>query len=198
MATYVLEQQLGDQGFRFVVGLDEVGRGCLAGPVVAGAVCLDPKSIPKGIQDSKMLTALQRERLDKEIRERAVAYAIGVAAVEEIDRINILQASKLAMCRAIATLQVETDYLLIDGNFAIDSEIPQRAVVKGDQLSVSIAAASIVAKVFRDRMMAEFDQTYPGYLFAQNKGYGSEAHRKAIQEKGPTPLHRKSFSWTPV
>lgn len=185
-------------GHLYVAGVDEVGRGCLAGPVVAAAVILHKENIPNGIDDSKRLSAKAREALDVKIRETAVAFAIGVGEVDEIDTINILQASKTAMCRAIAGLNPCPEFLLVDGNFKIDYPLPQQCVIKGDQISVSIAAASIVAKVFRDRLMAELDEKFPGYLFAKHKGYGSVEHRRLIQEKGPTPIHRKSFSWTAV
>jgi len=180
-------------------GIDEVGMGCLAGPVVAAACIFREGQIPNGIRDSKLLTAKRREELDVEIRETALSFAIASATVEEIDTINILQAARLAMRRAIGQLNHPPHYLLIDGRFPIkEIALPQQAIIKGDRKSVSIGAASILAKVFRDRLMAEMDTTYPGYGFAQHKGYGSELHRKAMQNLGVTPLHRKSFSWTPV
>ncbi len=172
--------------------------GCLAGPVVAAAVIFSDGNIPKGIRDSKLLTAKRREELDIEIREKALAFAIASATVDEIDTINILQAARLAMKRAVGALTIAPHYLLIDGRFPLDYPLPQQALIKGDQKSVSIGAASILAKVFRDRHMAELDVTFPGYGFAQHKGYGSEFHRRAIQNLGATPLHRKSFSWSPV
>lgn len=198
MAKFAIEREIYAQGFLAIAGVDEVGRGCLAGPVVAGAVILNPERIPKGIKDSKLLSALQREKLSVEIKETALAFAIGVGEVDEIDTINILNASKLAMIRAIDALLHRPDFLLLDGNFKISYALPQRPVVKGDQLSASIGAAAIIAKVFRDEMMRNFDSRFPGYLFAENKGYGSEVHRKALMEKGPCAIHRKSFSWTPV
>lgn len=173
--------------------------GCLAGPVVAAAVVLSPETkIPRGIDDSKKLTSKKREELDLLIRNSAVCFAIGVAQVEEIDSINIYQAARLAMKRALDQLRVPPQFLLVDGRGRVDCEIPQLCIVKGDQLSVAIGAASIIAKVFRDNLMRRMDDTYPGYDFAGHKGYGSVAHRKSLQERGPTPLHRKSFSWTPV
>lgn len=193
------ERELWAQGYVHLCGIDEVGMGCLAGPVVAAACIFREGQIPKGIRDSKLLTAIRREELDVQIREKAVAFAIASATVEEIDTINILQAARLAMRRAISSLAHAPHYLLIDGRFPIkEVNLPQRAIIKGDQKSVSIGAASILAKVFRDRLMAELDVTYPGYGFARHKGYGSELHRKAMQDLGTTPLHRKSFSWTPV
>ncbi len=172
--------------------------GCLAGPVVAAAVILHADRIPVGIRDSKVLSAKERERLDAEIRTSAIAFAIGSASVDEIDTVNILQAARLAMKRAIGALEVVPTFLLIDGRFPVDMSISQEALVKGDSRSVSIGAASIIAKVFRDKLMKELDDECPGYGFANHKGYGSVEHRKALQEKGATPYHRKSFSWTPV
>ncbi len=193
-----IEAALWAQGYLHVCGVDEVGMGCLAGPVVAAAVILNPLNIPHGIRDSKELSAKKREALDTEIRTHALAFAIAHSTVDEIDSINILQASRLAMKRAISQLSKPAHYLLIDGRFRLDIELPQQALVGGDGLSVSIGAASIIAKVFRDKWMGEIDGEFPGYGFASHKGYGSVAHRKALGEKGITPWHRKSFSWTPV
>lgn len=192
------ENEYKKRGHQFVCGVDEVGMGCLAGPVIASAVILDLENIPKGITDSKKLSAKRRTELSIEIRKTARAFAIGTASVEEIDSVNIYQAARLAMKRAVEALQPRADFLLIDGRAKIDLEIPQLSIIKGDFLSVSIGAASIVAKVFRDALMTDFDNKYPGYGFASHKGYGSVFHRKSLQEKGTTPLHRKSFSWTPV
>jgi ribonuclease HII len=186
------------KGHRFVAGVDEVGRGCLAGPVVAAAVILPLDRIPAGIDDSKKLTPAQRTTIAGEIRRRAVAWAIGVGEVDEIDTVNIFVASKLAMARAVDQLKPSPDMLLIDGNFKIEHALPQIPIIKGDQISVSIAAASIIAKVFRDQLMVEMDECYPGYDFAKHKGYGSRDHRLALQEKGMCPIHRKSFEWTAV
>lgn len=185
-------------GYCAVAGVDEVGRGCLAGPVVAGAVILPMEGIPAGVNDSKLLSPKKREILSLQIKEIAVCFAIGFSTPEEIDSINILQASLLAMRRAVEKLNPPADCLLIDGKDAIGIRLFQKSVIKGDQLSVSIAAASIIAKVYRDEWMGEFDLLYPGYEFARHKGYGSEEHRRNIQKNGPTPIHRKSFSWTPV
>jgi ribonuclease HII len=165
---------------------------------VAAAVILDPSAIPQGINDSKKLSAKERERLDKEIRATALCFAIGIGEVDEIDSINIFQASKAAMVRAVNALTPAPTFLLLDGNFAIESPLAQRSLVGGDRISVSIAAASIIAKVYRDNLMQEFELKYPGYFFAKNKGYGSAAHRVVLEEKGPCDIHRKSFSWTPV
>ena len=173
--------------------------GCLAGPVVAAAVVLGLDDIPRGIDDSKRLTAKQRIQMDKEIRARARGFAIGIASVEEIDTLNILKAAHLAMARAVQALPFFPDILLIDGRFKIEScALPQRCLIKGDHLSVSIGAASIVAKVYRDAWMTEMDTIFSGYGFSQHKGYGSVLHRQHLMVKGPCSLHRKSFSWTPV
>jgi ribonuclease HII len=175
-----------------------VGMGCLAGPVVASAVILNLEDIPKGITDSKKLSAKERERLDLEIRTRSVCFGIGVASVDEIDTVNIYHASKIAMLRAVENLKCIPDILFVDGRGKLQSQIQQLMLVKGDRLSVSIGAASIVAKVFRDQMMRKLDEEFPGYEFAKHKGYGSVLHRQHLQEKGRSPIHRKSFSWTPV
>ena len=199
-----IERQSYSRGFKFVAGLDEVGRGPLAGPVVAAAVVLPRGFKHSDIKDSKMLTAEQRERLLPTIRESALCWGVGVVDVEEIDRINILQASFLAMIKAFRALWPVPDCLLIDGNRKIPAEffqmnpvfqrLPfQRTIIKGDQLCVSIAAASILAKVARDTMMVELDKTYPEYGFAHHKGYSCLMHRKALGRLGPSPIHRRSF-----
>lgn len=186
------------RGHQFVAGVDEVGRGCLAGPVVAAAVILDMQAIPKGLNDSKKLSPKKRTYLDTIIRTQAISFAVGLGEVDEIDSINILNASKLAMVRAVEGLATPPSLLLVDGNFRIGLEIEQIPIVKGDQKSVSIAAASILAKVFRDALMTRMDTDFPGYDFASHKGYGSKSHRVFLQAKGPSPIHRKSFQWTPV
>lgn len=192
------EHEYSTHGYQCIAGVDEVGMGCLAGPVVAAACVLNLKEIPPGINDSKKLTAKKRSELEIQIKKSAVTWAIASASVEEIDTINIYHAAKLAMKRAVELLRVAPDFLLIDGRGRIESKIPQLTVIKGDQLSFSIGAASILAKVFRDGLMEEMDGKYPGYGFASHKGYGSASHRKFLSEKGRTPMHRKSFSWTPV
>lgn len=198
-SKYKHERECWANGRKFVAGVDEVGMGCLAGPVVAAAVIFsDACHIPRGIDDSKKLTAKQREELSVKIRESAVAWAVGLASVEEIDSINIYQAGRLAMVRAVRALGSSPDFVLIDGRAKLDIATPQLSLIKGDQMSVCIGAASIVAKVHRDAMMVEIDGRYPGYFFAKHKGYGSVEHRKRLQEIGPSPIHRKSFSWTPV
>lgn len=185
-------------GVRLVAGVDEVGMGCLAGPVVAGAVILDFNNIPDGIDDSKLVTPRRREILCQNIRSSALGLAIGVASVEEIDSLNIYQAARLAMRRAVEQLTLRPEILLIDGRVRIDTPLKQRSIIRGDRLSVSIGAASIVAKVYRDHLMREMEAQYPGYGFAQHKGYGSRAHRQYLQIAGPCPIHRKTFTWKPV
>lgn len=181
------------RGFHAVAGVDEVGRGPLCGPVTAAAVILDPDRIPAGLNDSKALTARRRAALEAEILETAI-WSVAHASVEEIDAINILQASHLAMCRAIAGLSRAADFALVDGNrLPRDLVIPAEAVVKGDARSVSIAAASILAKEARDRLMVDLAQQYPGYGWERNAGYPTADHLKALQDLGVTPVHRRSF-----
>lgn len=175
-------------------GVDEVGRGPLAGPVVAAAVILDPAQPIPGLDDSKRLTERRRQMLDGEIRERALAWALGRAEPEEIDRINILQASMLAMERAVAALGVRPDSALVDGNRLPNLAIPARAIVGGDGLIPSIGAASIVAKVARDAEMCRMAESYPGYGFERHKGYPTRQHLQAMTELGVTVIHRRSFS----
>lgn len=187
------EQLLSRQGYRRIAGIDEAGRGPLAGPVVAAAVVLPPVFNLPGLNDSKKISAKLREKLFPRIREQALDYGIGLAHADEIDRLNILQATLLAMRRAIARLQAPADYLLVDGISPVPLPLPQKTLKKGDSRSLSIAAASVLAKVVRDRLMVTYDGRFPGYGFAGHKGYGSVAHREAIARLGPTPLHRKSF-----
>lgn len=175
-----------------VAGVDEVGRGCLFGPVFAGAVILDPARPIRGLNDSKVLDAAQREALDVKIRGRSLAWAVGAADCFEIDDINILQASRLAMKRAVEKLSIRPDSLLVDA-CTVDLAIQQKSLIKGDARSVSIAAASIVAKVARDRAMVEWDRVFPQYGLARHKGYYTPEHVAAIREHGPTWLHRYSF-----
>lgn len=188
-----LERQALSRGFRLIAGIDEAGRGPLAGPVVAAAVILPAGVRIDGVNDSKKLSPRARERLFDVITARAVAIGIGMAAPELIDRINILQATRHAMLEAVGQLSRQPDYLLIDGISTIDSPIPQRTVKKGDSLSLSIAAASIIAKVTRDRLMMELDTIHPGYGFAAHKGYGCASHLEAIRMLGPTAVHRLTF-----
>lgn len=188
------EHQAQSEGYRFVAGLDEVGRGCLAGPVVAAACILDiTKPLPAGIDDSKKLTAPKRERIAEQVKAEAIAYAIGEASATEIDEMNILEATKLAMLRAIEQLSPAADYLLIDALSLKRPNLPQKAIIKGDSISASIAAASIVAKTYRDELMTKYHEIYPNYGFASHKGYGAAVHLAALREFGPCPLHRLTF-----
>lgn len=179
--------------FDYICGIDEVGRGPLAGPVVAGAVILPKDCDILWINDSKKLSAGKREELYTEIQEKAVAVGIGVVSPERIDEINILQATYEAMRRAVQKLKVAPQILLNDAVTIPQISVPQVPIVKGDTKSMSIAAASIVAKVTRDHMMEKYDSVYPGYKFAQNKGYGSGEHIEALKRLGPSPIHRRSF-----
>lgn len=182
------------EGVSVLCGVDEAGRGPLAGPVTAAAVILPPDMQIVGLNDSKKLTEKKREQLFTVITETALSYSIASASVEEIEEYNILQATFLAMCRAVEGLPVKPELVLIDGNqMPVGLTIPARTVVKGDARSASIAAASVLAKVTRDRYMLEQDARYPGYGFAQHKGYGTKAHYMALAEQGPSPLHRMSF-----
>ena len=180
-------------GAKVICGVDEAGRGPLAGPVCAAAVILPPHLEIPGLTDSKKLTDKKRRELFPVIKELAVAYGIGFASEQEIDEINILQATYLAMERALAQLSVRPDIALIDGNRAKDFGIPVKTVVKGDSLSASIAAASILAKVTRDDMMLSLAESYPGYGFEIHKGYGTKAHYAALRELGACQIHRKTF-----
>ena len=181
-------------GARRIAGLDEVGRGPMFGPVVAAAVILAPGFRLKGLTDSKKLSEKKRTEFAGEIRQNAVAWAVAAVDVETIDRINIRRASLMAMRLAVEQLALSPDYLLIDGRDTIDWPCEQLPVIQGDAISLSIAAASVLAKVHRDRMLVEFDGQFPGYGLAQHKGYCSAEHRAALARLGPTPLHRKSFS----
>jgi ribonuclease HII len=179
-----------------VCGVDEAGRGPWAGPVSAGAVILNPDDLPPGIDDSKALTHARREALEIEIKARAVAWGVGFASVEEIAELNILHATGLAMCRAIEALQVQPVAALVDGNYRFKLPCDVQTVVGGDGLSLSIAAASILAKTARDRLMVELDAEYPGYGFAGHKGYNAPVHQEALRTLGPCPAHRRS--WAPI
>ncbi len=212
------EKEAFSKGLKFVAGIDEAGRGPLAGPVVAAAVVFSPEEslIPHGITDSKKLTAGKRETLAKEIFSSAAGIGVGLSWPEEIDRINILQATFRAMERAVSSIcffpppgvlsmnpkpaarrkdHPGPELLLIDGPYKINLEIPQKSIVKGDTLSVSIAAASIIAKTLRDRIMVAYGALYPEYRFEKNKGYGTRDHLKALHKNGPLPIHRKSFNY---
>lgn len=187
------ERILWDHDLDPVAGLDEVGRGCLAGPVVAAAVILSPDIHLPGVRDSKLLSSKQRKVLNRAIREKAWAFSVAQVESDEIDRINILKASLKAMAQAVDNLVLRPRALLVDGNQPIPHILPQKTLVKGDQRSLSVAAASIVAKVFRDSLMEEMHRNYPHYNFACNKGYATSEHRKAIRLYGCCPIHRKTF-----
>ncbi len=187
------EEQARARGYRAVAGIDEAGRGPLAGPVVAAAVILPEQFELPGLTDSKQLSEKKRERLYPQIRAQALAVGIGVARVDEIDHINILQATLRSMQRAVGRLNVPADFLLIDGNVPVPIKVPQQTLIKGDSRSLSIAAASVVAKVVRDRIMVALDRLHPGYGLAGHKGYGSAAHLAAIAALGPSPCHRRTF-----
>ncbi len=191
--TLAFEKIAHNSGFIYVAGVDEVGRGPLAGPVMAAAVILPTGLHISGIDDSKKLSPQKLEILFDVISARAIAIGIGVIEPDIIDRINILQATRLAMLNAVEQLKQQPDYLLIDGITPINTTIPQKTIKKGDSLSISIAAASIIAKVTRDRLMVEMDRLYPGYGFAGHKGYGSSLHMEAIRRLGPSPIHRLTF-----
>lgn len=178
---------------RWVAGIDEAGRGPLAGPVVAAAVILDPRKPISGVADSKILPAERRERLSSEIKKWALCWALGRAESHEVDALNILQGSLLAMQRAVQSLPILPDLVLVDGNRAPPLDCPTQTVVKGDALVAAIAAASILAKVARDSEMRELDRRYPGYGLAQNKGYPTPHHLEALCELGVTPVHRRSY-----
>ena len=182
-----------EQGYHSICGVDEAGRGPLAGPVFAAAVILPEDMIIEGVNDSKKLSEKKREKLFDEIKEKAVAYSIASASVEEIESMNILQATLLAMKRAVEGLSVKADFAMIDGNKIPDLTIPAEAIVKGDAKSESIAAASILAKVSRDRLIKQLASQYPEYGFEKHKGYGTELHREAILKYGPCEIHRMSF-----
>src|ERR1035437_3029527 len=190
---WTLEEAARLRGALRIAGLDEVGRGPLFGPVVAAGVILQRGCLIEGLTDSKKLSEKKRNELDVEIRANAVAWAIAAVDAETIDRINIRQASLLAMLRAVQQLALSPDYLLIDGRDTIQWDCPQQAVIKGDGTSFSIAAASVLAKVHRDRLLVELDREFPGYGLAQHKGYPCPAHKAALERLGPTPLHRKSY-----
>ena len=181
------------EGYKTIAGVDEAGRGPLAGPVVAAAVIFPPEYSNPAINDSKKLTAAKREDLYRVITREAMAVGLGVVEADVIDRINILQASLQAMREAVTELSVRPDYLLIDGLNSIDFDAPQKAIVKGDSLSVSIAAASIIAKVSRDRIMEMYHRQFPRYNFLKNKGYGTVGHRRVLEEIGMCKIHRRYF-----
>lgn len=187
------EAQARRRGFRLVAGLDEAGRGPLAGPVVAAAVILPTDWKAEAVKDSKQLSPAQRERLDRVIRTEAVSVGVGVVEPAEIDRLNILQATFKAMAAAVAELSPPPDCLLIDGPYSLPLPLPQKGIPGGDRKSLSIAAASIVAKVYRDRLMEAYHARYPAYAFRVNKGYATRAHLEALKRHGPCAIHRLTF-----
>lgn len=178
---------------QIIVGLDEAGRGPWAGPVVAAAVILDPSKPIAGLTDSKKLTEIKRNKLFDEIKQKSLAWAIASAEVDEIDSLNILQASFLAMQRAVQQLAIKPTYAFVDGNLLPDLGIPGKAIIEGDLLEPCISAASILAKVYRDQQMILLEEQYPGYGFAKHKGYGTKVHQQALKQLGPSVIHRKSF-----
>ena len=190
------ERALLQRGCKYIAGVDEVGRGPLAGPVVCAAVImpLDEENLVIGVDDSKKLSEKKREMLAEQIKQRALCYTIIEIDEKTIDEINILEATKLGMKRAIESLEIAPDTVLTDGNMTININVPQQSVIHGDALSYSIGAASIIAKVPRDHKMVEFAKTYPDYGFEKNKGYGTAEHIKGIKEKGLCPIHRRSFT----
>ena len=193
VAMQSFERDCFEKGFQYIAGVDEVGRGPLAGPVVACAVIL-PKDIEDlGFDDSKKLSAAKRQEVFALIQEKALAIGVGVMDNHVIDDVNIYQATKLAMIKAIEELKVQPDYLLLDA-MQLDLDLPQEAIIKGDAKSISIAAASIVAKEIRDQMMADYDREFPGYDFSSNAGYGTKNHLSGLDSQGPCPIHRKSFA----
>lgn len=193
LTLHTYERRARDAGYRLIVGIDEAGRGPLAGPVVAGAVILPPDCLLEGLNDSKQVTPENRDRLYDEIRAAAITWSAGIADVECIERVNILNATYAAMRSALAGLTVEPDYVLLDAVRLPAVSLPQEPLIRGDALSASIAAASIIAKVTRDRLMLAADEQYPGYGFAKHKGYGTPEHYQALRQHGPCPLHRLSF-----
>ena len=193
MDWYLYEKEAAAKGYTAICGVDEAGRGPLAGPVFAAAVILPADCVIEGLNDSKKLTEAKREALFDVICEKAIAYGIGSADEKEIDEINILQATYLAMRRAVEALPVPCDYAMVDGNRMPPLAVPGTTIVKGDAKSASIAAASILAKVSRDRLLLQYAKEYPQYLFEKHKGYGTKDHYAALEAYGPSPIHRLSF-----
>ena len=188
------ENKLHESGLKYIAGIDEAGRGPLAGPVVVGVAIMKPDSFIEGINDSKKISESKREKLYEQITEEAMAWSVGIVTEKEIDELNILNATKKALEKALDSLQIRPDRILVDALEHIDTKgVPYTSVIKGDAKIYSISAASIIAKVTRDRIMREYDEVYPEYGFAKHKGYGTAAHIGAIKEHGPCPLHRKTF-----
>lgn len=194
MDKLLYERELIEKGCKYICGVDEVGRGPLAGPVVCAAVIMPLDDMIEGVDDSKKLSAKKREMLSEKILNTAVAYSICRVEPQIIDEINILQATRLCMKNAVESLSVAPDFVLTDGNMTLDISVPQRSIIKGDALSYSIGAASIIAKVYRDKLMTDYAEIYPQYGFESNVGYGSKAHIQAIERFGLTPIHRRSFT----
>lgn len=194
MDKLVIEKELLNDGYKYICGVDEVGRGPLAGPVVCAAVIMPLDDVIEGVDDSKKLTAKKRTILAEKIKEKAIAYAICRVEPQVIDEINILQATRLCMKNAVESLSVPADYVLVDGDMTLDISAKQKFVIKGDANSYSIGAASIIAKVYRDELMAEYAPKYPFYGFEKNAGYGTAAHINGIKEHGLCPIHRRSFT----
>lgn len=188
------ERTLYQQNYRYIVGVDEAGRGPLAGPVVAGAVILPPYCYIEGLNDSKKVNEKKRELLAEEIKAKAIRWTVGIVDARTIDKLNILEATRYAMCLAVNSLGVLPEYVLVDGHKNPLLKIPQLGIIKGDSISASIAAASIIAKVYRDKIMETFDKLYPGFDFATHKGYGTQQHFKAILNNGFCPIHRRTFA----
>jgi ribonuclease HII len=194
LANFDFEKKARADGFAVIAGVDEVGRGCLAGAVVAAAVVFESEDdVPDGVDDSKKISKARREELSELIKEKALTFAVGQIEADEVDRINILEATKKAMLSAVGQLSPAADFLLIDAVRLTASPLPQKSIIKGDAASASIAAASIIAKVYRDTMMAEYDRLYPQYGFAKHVGYGTPEHMEAIRVHGPCPIHRMTF-----
>jgi len=192
-AMLAYERAVWDSGYRYIAGIDEAGRGPLAGPVVSAAVILPERYYPEKLNDSKKISAKIRDALYERLTREVTAWGVGVCDSHEIDRVNILNATALSMERAVQALTTQPDYLLIDALSLRNVGIAQQAIIKGDALSLSIAAASVVAKVTRDRMMLEYDEIYPGYGFAKHKGYGTAEHMENIRKLGLCPIHRITF-----
>lgn len=190
---WAFENDARKSGYSLIAGIDEAGRGPLAGPVVSAAVVLPETFCVDDVDDSKKLTPKKRADLFPEIQKDALAVGVGIVEAETIDCMNILQAALFSMAKAVEDLAIQPDYLLIDGPFQIPLDLPQNTLPKGDSLSISIAAASIIAKVTRDRIMVDFDRIYPEYGFSKHKGYPTKAHRAAIRKYGCSPIHRKTF-----
>lgn len=194
MSMWEIEHSLFDKGYELIAGVDEAGRGPLAGPVCVAAVILPKDAYFEKLNDSKKLTEKQKDRLYDEIKEKAIAYKIVLISNEEIDKLNILNATFKGMCEAAEGLEVKPDYVLIDGNKISGMTIPHECVVKGDSKSISIAAASVLAKVTRDRFMDELDEKYPQYMFKKHKGYPTKLHYELLKQYGASEVHRKSFN----